>query len=288
MNGIFTALLTPFNDDYAINEKSLEQLVEFNLQKGVNGFYVGGSTGEGMLMSPDERKQVFRTVKKAAGDRVDLIAHCGSVSTDDAVSMAKEAESLGYTAISAVAPYYYSFSYDAIRKYYDDIVSSVKLPMIIYNFPGGNGFTFTADIAAEIFKDERFIGIKHTSTDLFTLQQFKQKIKNITVFNGFDEMCLGGLSMGADGAIGSTYNFMADKFLRLYACFKSGKIEQAQTIQNEANEIIAELIKYGVMPCEKAILTHMGINCGPCRRPFLPVSNEANKKMKLIAASMKA
>lgn len=288
MNGIFTALLTPFNDNYTINEKSLEQLVEFNLQKGVNGFYVGGSTGEGMLMSPDERKMVFRTVKKAAGDRVDLIAHCGSVSTDDAVSMAKEAENLGYTAISAVAPYYYSFSYDAIRKYYDDIVSSVKLPMIIYNFPGGNGFTFTADIAAEIFKDERFIGIKHTSTDLFALQQFKQKIKNITAFNGFDEMCLGGLSMGADGAIGSTYNFMADKFLRLYACFKSGKIEQAQAIQNEANAIIGELIKYGVMPCEKAILTHMGIDCGPCRRPFLPVSNEANEKMKLIAASMKA
>ncbi len=288
MNGIFTALLTPFNNDYTINEKSLEQLVEFNLQKGINGFYVGGSTGEGMLMSPDERKEVFRIVKRTAGDRVDLIAHCGSVSTDDAISMAKEAEILGYTAISAVAPYYYSFSYDAIRKYYDDIVSSVNLPMIVYNFPNGNGFTFTADIAAEIFKDERFIGIKHTSADLFALQQFKQRIKNITVFNGFDEMCLGGLSMGADGAIGSTYNFMADKFLRLYDCFRSGKIEQAQALQNEANEIISELIKYGVMPCEKAILSHMGIDCGPCRRPFLPLSNEGNKKMKLIAASLKA
>mgnify|MGYP004553912357 FL=1 len=186
MQGIFTALLTPFNADYTVNEKSLQKLVEFNLEKGVNGFYVGGSTGEGMLMSPEERKEVFRIVKKAAGDRVDMIAHCGSVSTDDAISMAKEAEALGYTAVSAVAPYYYSFSYDAIRKYYDDIVSSVSLPMVIYNFPGGNGFTFTADIAAEIFKDERFIGIKHTSTDLFALQQFKQRIERITVFNGFD------------------------------------------------------------------------------------------------------
>ena len=86
-------------------------------------------------MSPEERKEVFRIVKKAAGDRVDMIAHCGSVSTDDAISMAKEAEALGYTAVSAVAPYYYSFSYDAIRKYYDDIVSSVSLPMVIHNFP---------------------------------------------------------------------------------------------------------------------------------------------------------
>ena len=111
MQGIFTALLTPFNADYTVNEKSLQKLVEFNLEKGVNGFYVGGSTGEGMLMSPEERKEVFRIVKRAAGDRVDMIAHCGSVSTDDAISMAKEAEALGYTAVSAVAPYYYSFSY---------------------------------------------------------------------------------------------------------------------------------------------------------------------------------
>lgn len=158
--------------------------------------------------------------------------------------------------------------------------------MIIYNFPGGNGFTFTADIAAEIFRDERFMGIKHTSTDLFALQQFKRRIKNITVFNGFDEMCLGGLSMGADGAIGSTYNFMADKFLRLYDEFNNGSIAKAQEIQNEANEIIAELIKYGVMPCEKAILTHMGIDCGPCRRPFMPISKEGNEAMKRIAASL--
>ena len=67
-----------------------------------------------------------------------------------------------------------------------------------------------------MFQDKRFIGIKHTSADLFTLQQFKEKIDGVTVFNGFDEMCLGGLAMGADGAIGSTYNFMADKFLKIF------------------------------------------------------------------------
>ena len=289
MNGIFTALLTPFNDDYTINEASLKKLVEFNLEKGVNGFYVGGSTGEGMVMSPEERKEVFRIVKEAAGDRVPMIAHCGAISTDSAIDMAKTAEALGYTAVSAVAPFYYSFPYPAIRKYYDDIVSSVSIPMVVYNFPGGNGFTFTADYAAEMFEDERFIGIKHTSADLFALQQFKQKIKRpVTVFNGFDEMCLGGLSMGADGAIGSTYNFMADRFLKIYDEFHNGSIEKAQKIQNGANEIIAEMIKYGVFQCEKAVLTHMGIDMGPCRRPFLPISKEGFEAMKKVADDCKA
>lgn len=289
MNGIFTALLTPFNDDYTINEASLKKLVEFNLEKGVNGFYVGGSTGEGMVMSPEERKEVFRIVKEAAGDRVPMIAHCGAISTDSAIDMAKTAEALGYTAVSAVAPFYYSFPYPAIRKYYDDIVSSVSIPMVVYNFPGGNGFTFTADYASEMFEDERFIGIKHTSADLFALQQFKQKIKRpVKLFNGFDEMCLGGLSMGADGAIGSTYNFMADRFLKIYDEFHNGSIEKAQKIQNGANEIIAEMIKYGVFQCEKAVLTHMGIDMGPCRRPFLPISKEGFEAMKKVANDCKA
>lgn len=286
MKGIFTALLTPFKEDYSINESSLKKLVEFNLEKGVNGFYVGGSTGESMVMTAQERKEVFRIVKQAAGDKVPMIAHCGAISTDAAVDMAKTAEELGYDAISAVAPFYYSFPAQAIKQYYTDIVSSVGIPMVVYNFPGGNGFTFTADYAAEMFEDKRFVGIKHTSTDLFALQQFKQKIENVTVFNGFDEMCLGGLSMGADGAIGSTYNFMADKFLKIYDEFHNGKIENAQKIQNEANEIIAEMIKYGVFQCEKAVLTHLGIDMGPCRRPFLPISKEGFEKMKAVAENL--
>ncbi|MBQ7837261.1 MAG: N-acetylneuraminate lyase [Clostridia bacterium] len=286
MKGIFTALLTPFKEDYTINEVSLKKLVEFNLEKGVNGFYVGGSTGEGMVMSTEERKEVFRIVKEAAGDKVPMIAHCGAISTDSAIDMAKTAESLGYDAVSAVAPFYYNFPAQAIKQYYTDIVSSVEIPMVVYNFPGGNGFTFTADYAAQMFEDKRFVGIKHTSADLFMLQQFKQKIENVTVFNGFDEMCIGGLAMGADGAIGSTYNFMADKFLKIYDEFHNGSMAKAQEIQNEANVIITEMIKYGVFQSEKAVLTHLGIDMGPCRKPFLPISKEGFDAMKKVAESL--
>ena len=238
-------------------------------------------------MTTEERKEVFRIVKEAAGDKVPLIAHCGSISTDEAISMAKTAEDLGYDAVSAVAPLYYGFSFPAIRKYYDDIVSSVNIPMVVYNFPGGSGVTFTADYAAEMFEDERYMGIKHTSADLFTLHQFKQKIKRpVTIFNGFDEMCIGGLAMGADGAIGSTYNFMGDKFIRIFEEFNAGNMAKAQEIQTEANEIISEMIKYTVLPCEKAIMTHLGIDCGPCRRPFLPLSKEGWEATKRIAEKL--
>ena len=114
----------------------------------------------------------------------------------------------------------------------------------------------------------------------------EKKIENVTVFNGFDEMCIGGLAMGADGAIGSTYNFMADKFLKIYDEFHNGSMAKAQEIQNEANVIITEMIKYGVFQSEKAVLTHLGIDMGPCRKPFLPISKEGFDAMKKVAESL--
>lgn len=281
--GLFSALLTPFNEDGSINFDSLEKLVEFNLQNGIDGFYVGGSTGEGLLLSPEERMQVFECVKKANKGRATLIAHVGTICTLDAIKMAKKAEELKYDAISAVAPYYYGFTLDAVLGYYNDIVNSTSLPMIIYNFPNSGGFSLTKEIANKLFENEKFIGIKHTSGDMFTLNQFKTLDREIVVYNGFDETLLAGLSMGADGAIGSTYNFMGKKFKKIMNCFNSGEIETAKALQNEANEIICEMIKYGVFQSEKAILTEMGIDMGQCRPPFMPISDECRASMKKIA-----
>lgn len=281
--GLFSALLTPFNEDGSINFDSLEKLVEFNLQNEIDGFYVGGSTGEGLLLSPEERMQVFECVKKANKGRATLIAHVGTICTLDAIKMAKKAEELEYDAISAVAPYYYGFTLDAVLGYYNDIVNSTSLPMIIYNFPNSGGFSLTKEIANKLFENEKFIGIKHTSGDMFTLNQFKTLDREIVVYNGFDETLLAGLSMGADGAIGSTYNFMGKKFKKIMNCFNSGEIETAKALQNEANEIICEMIKYGVFQSEKAILTEMGIDMGQCRPPFMPISDECRASMKKIA-----
>lgn len=284
--GLFSALLTPFDEKGNIKFDSIEKLVEFNIENGIDGFYVGGSTGEGLLLSNEERKEVFKCVKEAAKDRVTLIAHVGTISTDAAIDMAKCAESLGYDAISAVAPFYYGFPLDAILGYYKDIVASTSLPMIIYNFPNSGGFSLTKDIANELFRDEKFIGIKHTSSDMFALQRFKQLDREVVVYNGFDETLLAGLAMGADGAIGSTYNFMGKKFKKIMQDFLNGDLKAAQQGQNEADEIISEMIKYGVFQSEKAILTEMGVDMGECRKPFLPITKECRESMKKIAAKL--
>lgn len=287
LKGVLPALLTPFNDDGSINFSSIAKLVDFNVKKGVNGFYVGGSSGEGMLLTIDERKQVFKAAAEANQGRAGLIAHVGTICTDHAIEMAKYAKELGYDAISAVAPYYYGFSYDAIKNYYLDIVNAVDIPMIIYNFPNANGFNFTKAIAEELFAaSDNFIGIKHTTSDLFLLQQFKTMDKNPIVYNGWDEMFIAGLTMGADGGIGSTYNFMAERFIEIYNLFQKGDIETARKKQYEVNEIISEVVSYGTFAAEKALITELGIPMGGCRRPFRPISEEGRKKMKEIAKKL--
>lgn len=284
--GLFSALLTPFHEDGSVNYDSIKKLVEFNIENGIDGFYVGGSTGEGLLLTNEERKEVFRCTAEAANGRVTLIAHVGTLHTGAAIDMAKCAEVCGYDAISAVAPYYYGFPLEAVTGYYNDIANSTSLPMVIYNFPNSGSFSLTKDIANQLFENEKFIGIKHTSNDMFALQQFKQLNREVVVYNGFDETLLSGLAMGADGAIGSTYNFMGKKFKKIMNDFNSGNIEAAKKGQNEANEIICEMIKYGVFQSEKAILTEMGIDMGECRKPFLPISTECRASMKKIAEKL--
>ena len=277
--GIFPALLTPFDKNDNVNTKVLEEITEYNIKKGVDGFYVGGSTAEAFLLTEEERIQVMETVSRVAKGRVTLIAHIGCISTAQAIRLAKIAKELGYDAISSVSPFYYKFSFAEIKKYYFDIVDAVDLPMLIYNFPAFSGVNLTVDNINEFLSDERFLGVKHTSSDYFALEQFKSAYPDKVVYNGFDEMFMAGLAMGADGAVGSTFNLMAEKFIKIRNLFAENKVDEARAVQNEANVIIRALCKVGVMQGEKAVMDALGFDMGPARAPFGPLTEEQKKEL---------
>lgn len=265
--GIFTALLIPFDKNNRVNEKELEKLVKFNLEKGVRGFYVGGSTAEAFLLSTDERKQIMDVVKSTAPNAT-LIAHIGSINEREATELALHAKKAGYGVISSVAPFYYKFTFEEIKNYYFRLADAAQIPMLVYHFPAFSGVNMGIREMGQFLSDDRFLGIKYTSNDFFTMEQCKSNFPDKIVYNGFDEMFLAGLSMGADGGIGSTYNFMADKFIKIKALFEAGKIDEAKEIQKEANKIITVLCKIGVMQAEKEVLNQLGFDFGVCRHPF--------------------
>jgi len=278
-SGVFTALLTPFDKNNQVNETVLRELVAYNVAKGVTGFYVGGSTAEAFLLTAEERRKVMEIVRSAAPEQT-LIAHIGCISEDHASQLGVCAKDLGYDAVSSVAPFYYKFSFNEIKSYYYNLADASQLPMLIYHFPAFSGVNMGVGDMAHFLNDERFMGIKYTSNDFFMLEQCKARFPGKIIYNGFDEMFLAGLSMGADGGIGSTYNFMADKFVKIRSLFQAGDIAAAQEVQKEANRIIAILCEIGVMQTEKEVMNQLGMDFGVCRRPFRELTDAEKARVR--------
>lgn len=278
ITGIFPAIVTPFQADNEIDESALRALVDRLVAEGVSGFYVGGSTGEAFLMSTDERKRVLELVADVVGDRTSVIAHVGSPSTRTAIELARHAQAKGVTAVSAVPPFYYKYSIDEILDYYRDIAASVQTPILLYNIPSLSGVTLDSENARPLLEDERVVGVKHTSMDLYELERMKQSFPRLSLLNGHDEVMLAGLSMGADGAVGSTFNIMAKLVIQIQKAFMAGRFAEADGLQHRVNAVIEVLKKVGVFRGVKYVLKLQGIDCGECRKPFRALS-EAEKRM---------
>lgn len=274
LTGIFPALITPFTRNGRVNEQALRQIVRMNIKKGVDGFYVGGSTAEAFLLNLEERRLILDVVLDETKRSVPTIAHVGCISTDQTVELARHAQEAGVDAISAITPFYYDFTASEVFRHYQRLMDSVDLPVIVYYFPALSGVNLSTSELRSLLSRERVVGIKHTSYNLFQLERLKRAKNGLLVYNGHDEVFLAGLAMGADGAIGSTYNFMAEKFLAIRRYFNDHRYEEARRLQGEANEVIELLIRVGVIPGTKAVLKMMGIDCGVCREPFRQVTPE--------------
>ena len=272
--GVFPAQIVPFASGNTIDEGALRRLVRLNMGKGVNGFYVCGSTGETFLMTLEERKRVLEIVKDEVAERCTVIAHIGAISTDQSIELARHAAETGADAISSAAPFYHQFSRQEIIDHYLAIVRAVSFPMIIYNIPATTGVSFSLEELQRLLQEEWIIGVKHTSRNLYVLERLKRLAPGRVILFGYDEMSLPAYSVGADGSIGSTFNLMPEKFLRIRSLFEQGKLAEARELQSEANAVIQALIQSGLFAAIKYGITRLGIEYGSPRRPFAPLTPE--------------
>lgn len=272
---IFAALLTPFDDDGSVSTARVQPLVDYVLSKGLHGLYVSGSTGESVLQSREERARNLADVARAAAGRCTLIAQVGAAATGDAVALAHVARAEGYHAVSAVPPYYYKHDFDSIRAYYTAIAEAAGLPLIIYNIPALSGTDLSTARLLELMQDPRIGGVKFTAQDLFQFEELRKAAPDRQFYFGTDEMFLGAAAMGTDGGIGSTYNLIGDVYLGIEAAVAAGDIAKARALQGKANDLIAILLRAGVVPGLKHALNRLGVPVGDCRAPFRKPSGEA-------------
>lgn len=268
-HGIFSALLTAFDAAGGFNEEAQRQMIRKELEEGIGGFYVGGSTGEAFLLSPDERKALYRVSAEEIRGKATLIGHVGAISQREAADYAKTCEALGYDAVSSVTPFYYKFSAEEIVNYYRGIADAVNIPLVLYYIPLLTGSGYGMELFDRLLEDPRILGVKYTSSDYFLFERLRRAHPDKVLYNGFDETCLCGLAMGADGAIGSTYNVMGPQFNRLFALAKENRFIEAAALQHTLNDDIAFLLRAGdVKSAVKYVFKQKyGVDVGVCRAP---------------------
>lgn len=243
IKGVIPALVTPFDEEENFDEERCRKLVNWLIEVGVNGFYLTGSTGEGFLLSLEERKRVVEVVCDEVKGRVPVIVHIGAISTKLSIELARHAEAHDADAISSVPPFYWKWDGDHIFNYYKDIAESVKIPMIIYNVPltGLMGF----DMIKRLATIENVKGIKYTASSHHEIHKIKHDLgSDFMLYSGADEMAISGLFNGADGIVGSFYTELPDLFIRLYNHVLNKEYEEAQRLQKIAVAIIDASLKY--------------------------------------------
>lgn len=274
--GIYVAMYSAYDEAGEVDLERVKALANYYVDTGITGLYVGGSSGEGLLQTAEERKAVLEAVIAAVKGKLSIIVHVGANSTKEAVELAQHAEQCGADAISAVPSIYYRLSEEAVERHWQAMIDSSSLPFIIYNIPQTTGFQLSASLCAKLAQQAKVIGVKMSGESTYELQQLKAAGgEDFIVFNGPDEQFLAGRIMGADGGIGGTYGVMPQLFCALDAMYEQGSIREAQSLQQEINRIIKKLLSYpSLYGACKYILQLRGVATGQPRSPLLPVAEE--------------
>jgi len=261
--GIIPALISPLNEDGTVREKVLRKLINWHLEKGCNGFYICGATGEGVVMKPEARKVMAEITVDAVKGKGFVIDHIGAIDFRTAMDLARHASDTGVDAISSLPPFFYKYEQKEIIQYYQALSDSSDVPILMYSLSLIGDSISKFEIVERIMKIKNIIGLKWTNYNFFEMGKIKSiNDGNINVFVGNDEMLLAGLVMRADGGIGLSYNVMPKIYIELYRSFISGDIKRAQDAQFKANKVIDIMLRYNAFTAVKDILEMIGFTVG--------------------------
>ena len=265
--GIMPAIVTPFNDDGTLKKETARKLFEYELNYGIKGFYVNGATGEGLYLPEKTRMEMIETAVDVCKGKGAVINHVGAIDANSALRLAKHAGEVGCDAISSLVPNYVNnYSTEQVLDYYKRISDASGLPVLVYCTG------LLKDSPYEFMKKAlgtgNVIGLKYTMPNYYNMQQITLlNGGDINVINGPDESLICGLTMGADGGIGSTYNLMGAWYVELYDAFCAGEFEKARQLQFRINKVITVLLRHDCIPAIKEALTIMGFDIGSIAYP---------------------
>jgi dihydrodipicolinate synthase/N-acetylneuraminate lyase len=242
--GVIAATLTPLDaEGVEVDVAAVEKLTVWLLERGVDGLFCGGTTGEGLLLTHDQWMRLTRATVEAADGRGFVIAHCGALSTEAAVARARSAHTLGADAIAVLAPPFYPLDDEAVSRHFVTVAQASELPFFVYQIPSHSGHDVPATTVARLrTRIDTLSGVKDSSTSLDQLRAYLT-LDGLTVLVGGDERMLAGLRFGAAGVVSGIASVFPEMVLDVAHAQRAGSNEQAERAQarlTRARELLAQ------------------------------------------------
>jgi dihydrodipicolinate synthase/N-acetylneuraminate lyase len=277
--GIFAANTTPFRANGSLDAGALQAEVDFLVGAGINGFFAGGTYGEGPVMSSEEYGDYIQTLTKAARGRVAVIAQVGATSLAQATEQAHAATAARVDALAAIPPFYYPHDNQAVLAFFRDLSDATTLPIFVYNNPWRSGVKISPALLGELARIPRVVGMKDSSD---SLQEFcRYQLATGPEFHlmlGNDDITLAGFVMGAPGAIIVLAGLFPEIYVGLYQAFQSGDLAEARRLQLEAIKIRMVLKEGPYVSTYKAVLNLLGRPGGYSKKPLrMPTEEEMSR-----------
>lgn len=287
-DGIWTPIITPFDDAFSLNEKALVEVVEVLINAGVNGIISAGTTGEYYAQSFDERIEIARVIKKAISGRVPLVMGTGAIRTEESIEYAQAAKELGADALLVATPPYAAPTGREIALHALAIDRAVNLPVMLYNYPGRMGVNMDEETLDRLGRSPNFCGIKESSGDINRLHMLARDYPHLGLLCGMDDQALEFFAWGARGWVCAGSNFAPEAHIALYrACVLEGDFTRGRAIMSAMMPLMRVLEQGGkFIQCIKYGLSLRGIDAGPPRRPLKPLNKDDRRMLEEVIRTM--
>ena len=286
--GIYTPVVTPYREDFSLNEEALEATVEHLIGAGVHGLIVAGTTGEYYAQSPEERIELMGRMTALTRGRVPLIVGTGAMRTEDSVAYAEAAKAAGADALLVATPPYASPTGREIALHALAIDRAANLPVMLYNYPGRMSVNMDDECLDRLGRSPNFCAIKESSGDPNRLHMLARDYPHIALSCGMDDQALEFFAWGARSWVCAGSNFAPEAHIALYrACAVEGDFTQGRAIMSAMLPLMRVLEQGGkFVQCIKHGLTMRGIEAGPPRKPLQPLNKDDKRELEEVIRTM--
>lgn len=278
IRGVIVPMLTPFTESGAVDTMALGPLANFLIERGVSGLFPLGTTGEGPLLTLDERFRVAEEIVRIADNRVPVIIHTGAISTAETIELTRHAQQAGAQAAAVVPPYFYRLSEEALFDHFVAVANAVPdFPIYLYDNPGVTPNVINVPLALRLAEAcQNILGLKDSSGSLDTLEATRGlKDGRFNTASGPDALILAGQALGLDACVSGNANFVPELVVGVVDAVRAGDMERARALQHRLNQVRRALGDGRDLSLFKAMCARRGVPVGDVRPPLKRASAES-------------